>query len=40
MVEMIDPQIMVELAESPEMQQIAGEAAEKLSTALDRLCAE
>lgn len=36
-VEMIDPQIMVDLAENPEMQRLAGEVAEKLSAALESL---
>lgn len=36
-VEMIDPQIMVDLAENPEMRQVAGEVAEKLSAALESL---
>jgi len=36
-VEMIDPQIMVELAENPDMQRVAGEVAEKLSAALESL---
>ena len=36
-VEMIDPQIMVELADNPEMQRVAGEVAEKLSAALESL---
>lgn len=39
-VDMIDPQIMVELTENPEMQQIAGEVAEKLSAALESLRTE
>jgi len=39
-VEMIDPQIMVDLAENSEMQQIADEVAGKLSAALDNLRAE
>jgi uncharacterized protein (DUF302 family) len=36
-VEMIDPQIMVALAENPEMELVAGEVAEKLSAALESL---
>lgn len=36
-VEMIDPQIMVDLAENPEMRQVAGEVAEKLAAALESL---
>lgn len=42
-VEMINPQIMVDLAENPEnpeMQQVAGEVAEKLSAALEHLRSE
>lgn len=36
-VEMIDPRIMAELAENPEMKQVAGDVGEKLSAALESL---
>lgn len=36
-VEMIDPQVMVDLADSAEITQIAGEVAESLSAALESL---
>lgn len=36
-VEMIDPRIMAELAETPGMRQVAGDVGEKLSAALESL---